>query len=171
VEPSFPSGQDSSPDEIGMKFSVPFSCKIGGFWWSTGSTGAVNYDVVLYDGDGSTVLKTVSFLPFNTGIGVRSLCYEQFDDLTLTRDVLYRLVFKPITGLAPAVGAREVQVNAAAMREHLEMGLKQQKTSRTNGGAWTEDDTRMIGGLGLMISALDDGAGGGMDTLMGAISL
>ena len=49
----------STPDERGLKFSIPFPARLSGFWLNyrvTGVTGSA--DVVLYDSDGTTVLQT-----------------------------------------------------------------------------------------------------------------
>ncbi len=156
---NFPSGGSSSPDEIGFKFQVPFACKVGGVWWVGPSSGGNPGNIRLYDGASNVLGGGDAYPEGNTGSGAASVQHLRFADVVLDKDTDYRLAWESTSTFAHQLPPYEITVNASAMREMFEMGLKMVKTSRTNGGAWTDDptNTTIIGGMGLIITALADG--------------
>ena len=145
----------STPDEQGIYFKFPFKCKIDGAWFGFEDAPV---DIVLYDSDGSTVLETVNVDheshqdPFTKGMGFRPFTAEH----TLEADTFYRLVYKGIT----AVSTYYFEIATAALMEALIGTLDCYQTERTDAGAWTETTTKLPI-IGVRVSALDDGVGGG----------
>lgn len=145
----------TTPDEIGMYFSVPFACKIDGFAGWIEADGDV--DIVLYDGDGTTVLKTVS-IDKDVRVTTSSVGFlKSFAEITLTPSTNYRLVFKPTTTTNVVLFDTQVSING--IYGQVSGGIGIYLTSRVNAGSWTEVTTQRPS-LHLRISALSDGAGG-----------
>ena len=147
----------STPDEIGNIFTLPGPMRCVGvnFWADLDQP----TDIVLYAGDGSTVLTSLSFDPdIRLGI-VTGEFFGYWPSVLLAKDTSYRLIYKPTT-TTPSILVRSVSVVAAGMLDMCPGGTVWHKTSRTNAGAWTQDTlTRMLG-LNLIIDQMDDGVGG-----------
>lgn len=131
----------STPDEIGIKFTLPHDVRVSSFL-GQGVFNA-NYDIVLYDAD-DNVLATVSHDSDLIASGATDrhnyLTFPE-DPLTLTKNEVYRLVYKPTT--TTSIQARYLQFANTAMKSV--MGLQNvSKTERTDGGAWTDTDTEVI---------------------------
>jgi hypothetical protein len=147
----------STPDERGLIFQVPFSCKASGIWGFFDVDGDV--DVVLYNSDGTSVMESVSLDATARIAGTAAVTHAQWDsDVTLTKDTNYRLVLKPtsVTNASLFVG----EYTTAAVLDSLSGGSECHYTSRTDAGSWTEDDS-MRPLMGLILSYLDDGASTG----------
>ncbi len=154
----------TSPDEAGAYFSVPFACKIDRIFAWVDADGDV--DVVLYDGDGSTPLKTLT-LDKDIRVTNVSIGYAKpFDEVTLTPGVNYRLVFKPssLTNIAFFV----MEVAAAEILGQMSGGTGIHYTSREDAGAWAQVTTQRAP-LYIGVSALSDVVtGGGRPELRGS---
>lgn len=156
IDTFFHSG--STPDEMGNIVRLPVQMRAWGVQLVIGS--ANNFDVVLYNGDGSTVLRTLSFAGAQMpGTNGRCLWVPFSSPVTLDANTDYRLTFKPT--VATNLNIREVEVITAAMLNMLPGGSDVHKTSRTDGGAWTQNTLRRVWGLALVIDQIHDGAGGG----------
>lgn len=133
----------TSPDEVGVKFVMPFSASSDGWCFRTASSaGAQPIDIVLYDSaDG--VVATHSFSGAGiAGTGINSNIQGYWSsDVNLLKGRTYRLVIKPTTTTSwttmlslssniPAFGA----VGSTSA----------QYTSRTNAGAWTDSSTGIV---------------------------
>lgn len=150
-------GSTSDPDEIGAYFQLPFPCAVS----QAGACGDFDgdFDLVLYDSDGSTPLGTISVDKDIRGVtGSSGGVYPFATPITLTKATNYRIVVKPTT--ATTIALRYITVNSAAFMEHLDGGIAFYWTQRTNGGGWSQDTTKRPW-IFLVISALDDGVGGG----------
>lgn len=151
----------TTPDEFGLRFQPPFNCKVDGVWFH-GNT-SDNYDVVLYDTDGATVLASVSMdkdVRDSTGNAFR---YARFtSQATLTAGGTYRVVLKPTTATSNSVGLWYFDVESASLLGACALGTEAHWTQRTNAGAWTETTTRRPF-MGLQISEVETpaAAGGG----------
>jgi hypothetical protein len=147
---------NSTPDEAGLYFQAPFPYKISHVWVCSNAAG--DFQLVLYDA-GDTVLRTISVDKDVRGIASASGGVYPFSaPIELTKNVIYRLVMKPTT--TTNTNLRYMEVNAAAFLEHMDGGTAFYWTQRTDAGAWSQIATRQPW-LGVVISALDDGVGGG----------
>lgn len=149
----------STPDERGniFQFSVPVSvCGAT----STIEPNAADFDLVLYDSDGSTALRTVSIDGsfIENRVNPDRTFYVSFEPVTLTASTNYRIAFKPTSG--SSVEVMEFAVNDAEVLDAFGGGQTMHKTTRTNAGSWTEVTTSRLD-IGLLICGFDNGAGGG----------
>lgn len=141
--------------EAGMRFKFPFPFKLDGFW--VGAEPDENVIYRLYDSDGSTVLASAtldkdvrmftSVMPFAM----------RFAEQTLLKDTFYRLVGD--SQLGGNNGILNCLVDSAAILDQMDGGQDLHWTQGTP-GSWTETLTRRPF-MGIIISALDDGVGGG----------
>ena len=148
----------STPDERGNIVRLPVQMRAWGVQFGTGS--ANDFDIVLYDSDGSTVLRSLSFAGAQIpGINGRTHWVPFASPVTLNADTDYRLTFKPT--VTSNLNIREVEVITSAMLDMLPGGSAIHKTSRTDAGAWTQDTLRRVWALGLVVDQIHDGSGGG----------
>jgi hypothetical protein len=146
----------TTPDEVGLRFAFPVPVKISGIWCCVTVANAAAMDVVLYDSDGSSVLKTISVDEDQLESNSASMHAFMFDaEVTLTKDLFYRAVIKPTAG---TVTTRDFAVPTAAQMDAFMGGQNFHKTERTDAGAWTNTTTERPW-IGVLVSALDDGAG------------
>lgn len=146
------SGNNSNSAEFGIKFQVPFKCKIGGAILSIDLDG--DADVVLYDAS-DVVLESVSLDKDRRPATVDLYFAAIFDtEITLNINTVYRLVVKPTS--VTNVIVKHITVTSAARLDQLSGGQNFHKTNRT-GGAWTDTLTQYPF-ISLLITALDDGA-------------
>jgi hypothetical protein len=154
---------NSTPDEMGLIFRFPAPVKIGGAFVrlaiAGGAPTTAPADVVLYDSDGTTALRTVSAVDKgSTGVTSGYWWGLRFSsEVALDANVDYRLVIKP-TAAAAGVSAYDWTVNSQAILDALEGGQNWHRTERTNAGAWTQTTTKRPL-MGLLVTAIDDGAG------------
>lgn len=155
-EPLFGSG--STPDEIGLRFRLPFPVKVGGAWAGLSDLGA-NADLVLYDSDGSSVLTSVSMDKDVISDSTDIVVFQHFpDEVALLVNTFYRLVLKPTTAAnSVRIGSREV--DTAALMNLLPGGDDFTWTQRTDAGAWSEILTKRPL-LGIYATAFDSGVVG-----------
>jgi hypothetical protein len=133
---SFHSG--STPDEIGIKFNLPFPLRVGGAWARLEVLNAC--DIVLYDDDGVTVLNTLS-LDSDIRFATPDHGFWLFSQsINLNANESYRLVVKPTTG--SPVNLRYFTVPGLAYMGAIPGGTNFVWTSRTNGGAWSDDTVK-----------------------------
>ncbi|HTE19510.1 MAG TPA: hypothetical protein VK689_14165, partial [Armatimonadota bacterium] len=147
----------STPDEIGNLINLPFPLEASGFWGQLDFDAAA--DIILYDGDGTTVLRSVSLSNLYRG-GTAAARYELpfSSPVTLAKNTNYRLVAKPTSG--SNVSVHRLTCLSAAHLDGMPGGQVIHETSRTDAGAWSQSTAQRIL-LGLLASKLDDGAGGG----------
>lgn len=140
-------------DERGNRFTMPFTCKVDGIWGRVGTNTVGDYDVVLYDTNGSTVLasafqdKEVKLASNTTG-----MWYPFATPVTLYKDLVYRIVLKPQA--AGNVFVQELDVNSAGLMNAVPPGSSWYHTSRVDAGAWTDTTTKRAM-MGVRISAVD----------------
>ena len=143
-----------NPDEIGLKFSLPFPVRVTGFWLSL--DGDNDFDVVLYD-NADSVLQTISMDSNQHALTSGGIWRTTFDGTEIiAKDTTYRLVVKP-----GAINIRlfRFSVNEAGHLDAHPGGSNFAQTQRTNAGAWTDITTeRPL--IGILIDQFDDGVGG-----------
>lgn len=151
----------SSPDEIGNIFQVPFKCRVTGWWLYTQPIGATrDFDIVLYDSNGTTALQTYSFDPnVDSGTGAQSFRCGLFSGTsTLTINTNYRIAMKPTT--ANSNNLWYYSVLSSDILGAFSGGSNMHRTGRTDAGSWTQvTDERCL--IGVLIDQLDDGVGSG----------
>lgn len=154
----------STPDERGSKIIVPFNCKVSGLWFTNMSISTLgDWDAVLYDAS-NTVLKTISVDGDITNAATSAIqpFVVMFDtEVTLTAGDIVRAIKKPTTATT-ATGATVIIPSSISTNiiQSLPGGASSIYTYRTDAGSWT-DDAGTAWCVGLMVSAIDDGAAGG----------
>lgn len=156
----------STPDEYGMYFRIPANTcstyKVRGLRLGF-VPGSADFDILLYDTDGSTVLHSVSIdgNQMHTGNGA-SFDFIFTDDTlaTLTAGSYYRLVVRPATGTG--MGSIQYLTFPASADKISILGDPDdvQYTSRTNAGSWTEETARLWT-MQALISDMTQATGGG----------
>lgn len=152
----------STPDERGSKITVPFACRVWGAWLA-GHTQDGDFNLKLYD-DADGVLASLSIDGNFHVDGTSNYEYIAFDgEVDLAAGDMVRVTVTATT----ATNTQVPEMTApSGLGSALPGGSNMIKTTRSDGGAWTDTaDTMPL--CGLVISALDDGAGGGGGTTQG----
>lgn len=142
----------SGADEIGNRFTIPAPMRSPGIFSGVNHIGAA-IDYVLYDG--STVLSAISIAAglSAAGTGYETLYWDS--PITLSPGTVYRLIAKPTS--TTNINVREAVMLNNAMLGMLPGGSDWYKTSRVDGGAWTDTNTRRIWALSLLIDQIENG--------------
>lgn len=147
----------STPDERGMKFTLPAPMRLAKFWLYQRISDVQDWSFVLYN-SASTALLTQT-LNHSIGAGGRLKVFELSTKQSLDAGSVYRAVIKPNTTTSDFY-VHDMSFNAAAMLGVFGGGQDFHSTERTDGGAWTDTTTeRPL--MGFVFDQLDDGAGGG----------
>lgn len=157
---------DTSPDEIGVAFSLPAPVRVGGVVFRIKLAGAC--DAVLYD-DQSNVLRTVSLSAdtLKTSSSYQLLIFPtttddqgqlRSGDIFLAANTTYRCTIKPTT--TTNIEMSIFEVNSAAIMNAMPMGANMYYTERTDGGTWA-DDVLFRPWFGLFVTAIDHDISGG----------
>lgn len=150
---SFSTGSNSTPDERGLKFTAPKDLRVAGCWVRTTNTGS-DFDIVLYD-SADSVLATASYDgEYSTGSGNAILLFDA--TVNLTEGATYRVVMKPTETSNTGFMSFDLFYTDC----DLMYGGSFTGTSRTNAGAWTDDDSLMMC-IGIVADGVDIPAGGG----------
>lgn len=151
----------SSPDERGNKITVPIDCKVVGCWVlrSAAANGDVTYK--LYDNAGSLAASKAfdgDILDRTSG-GLYLLLFDT--EVTINAGDVVRITALPTTATNTDINTLTgvSSSHAAALPGAGNVVL----TTRTDAGAWT-DTVGSESTIGLLLSAGDDGAGGGGGT-------
>jgi len=153
----------STPDEVGNLFSIPFPAKVVGVRVTVDPDDEA-FDVVLYDSDGTTILSSLSadgdvVQGLTTTNAVVAYLYFTASS-NISANTNYRIVYKPTTT------TNHTWFNftsTAAALDAYPMGNECYQTSRTDGGAWSDDTTKRVM-IYPLFSGFDDGVGGGLKT-------
>jgi hypothetical protein len=143
---------NTTPDERGLRFQVPFACEMDLAW--VGIDVDANCDIKLYDAS-DVVLKTWNLdsdrrFATNWYIG-----YLPTDPIALAANVTYRLTALPTT--TTNVAFRDFDVSTNAHLGGIEGGIEMYHTQRTDAGAWTDTTTKRPW-MGIRISGVDTGS-------------
>ena len=129
-----------SPDELGMRFRLPFALTTIGFIFPLDvRDGQFSIEAA----NGSVLMGPLTFLPESDA--TTSNAPRRFFStatLELTEDTDYYIVWKPNT--VTARNRHWVEVDSAQQRACWPFGEDQSMVERTDGGAWTETDTQLI---------------------------
>jgi len=143
----------STPDEIGVKFQVPFPCRVRGIHWNGGLANAAD-QFKLYNAADS-VLGTIT-IDSDQVYSTRGQFHLFAADIELTKDVWYRITLLPGGGNSCSVN--EFEVASAAYLDQFAGGQNYHRTERTDAGGWT-DTTTKVPVISLLINGFDDGTG------------
>jgi hypothetical protein len=150
----------SNPDEIAVKFKLPFPYRVKGFWAvATAAAAGGDFDVVLYDASGNQ-LASVSFdgdQMGTTGSGGNFVQAFFNTPQVCQANQWYRLALKPTT--TSNVRRSNLSVYSAAYMDALAGGQNFIMSTRMDGGSWTDSTTdRPL--MGLVIDQLAAGGSG-----------
>ena len=147
----------STPDELGLKFQVPFKCKVSGIQ----SGGPASDATLSLENAGGSVLGTAAtpLMDPDTSPNNPRLTWFEHAAVELDADTNYYIVWSP-THPTTTRSMYSYNLTDASHRAGLAWGVTSSYNERTDGGAWSEDTTKTML-MALMISAVDDGAGGG----------
>lgn len=154
----------TTPDCRGNAFNLPFKCKVSGCWVLADWDG--DTDINLYDSDGATIIATTfndSEIPgAGTGYTVNHYLFD--NEPTLTAGSTYYLVVEPTT--TTSLTLPSINFDSTNLKKIFYGSGIQYCTAKdpTGVGSWTLTDTSMAP-MGLYISSIDDGAGGGGGTV------
>jgi len=142
---------NSTPDERGLYFQVPFPCRIrGAIVENDAAAAGRDFDLVLYQQGNNTPLATLSV----DGDYLGSITLARGNQLifasrvTLAANTNYRLVVKPTT--TSNVQLYDFDVNAAGIMDCFDFGQLWHYTTRTDGATtggtlsdgWTQTTTK-----------------------------
>lgn len=158
----------SSPDEFGMYFRIPTNTcstyKVSGLRLGF-VPGPADFDVLLYDTNGSTVLHTLAVDGNIMHTGNGAIFDFNFNDTTLSTlnaGSYYRLVVRPSTATNMGSVQYATFPVAADKEAILPNNADVQYTSRANAGAWTEVDNRLWTMQALIVDMTAPTGGGGL---------
>ena len=158
-------------DEYGNILRVPFSCKIDGMWfkgWNASTTGAVK--LILYSDPLGTPAVAASFtLDYHqqTPTAARASWHEHLlaSEITLSPNTDYAVTIQPQT-----TSNFTLYGNTVSAASHLKSwpgGTNSYAVKRLDAtGALATDSTAKRYAIGVRISSLDDGAGGGGSSIL-----
>ena len=144
-----------TPDEYAMRFQVPMACESRGAYFNVDLDG--NAEIVLYEG---TTEKGAASLDDDVRPSTAPggfLVYWPEGAITLATSTTYYLALKPTT--TTDVKTLRYILNSSA-GEGYPGGSQFYQGTRVNAGSWT-DSTAFMPQCGILITAVDDGAGGG----------
>jgi hypothetical protein len=161
----------ATADEWGMAFSLPFPCKLNAVAiWMAAAAGA-DFNVVVYDSDGTTVLATIAHdgdVVAATTQGWYSFFIQS--ELTLAANTTYRVTVQPSQTAANVTMTYCTFNSAALMQGCIEGGDNLYMTSQVDvGGTWTNYQSSGFRRpfIKLHVSAVSDGLGGGSQRVYG----
>jgi hypothetical protein len=141
----------TTPDELALKFQVPYECKIDAVAvWPNNTLTGRDFSVLI---DSTTVAVDCDTLRNSIG-----LVTVPISEITLAANTNYYLSVRPDT--ASSNTTYDVTVADA---NHLTLwpgGTTWHLATRTDAGAWSATTTRRPMGFGIRVSAIHDGAGG-----------
>lgn len=138
----------TSPDEIGDVITSTQDVGVIGAWvMAFGNiVSAKDFEILLYDSDGSTVLEQVSlpeFLAGDTFLNVHDAYLVYFSQKrTLTAGQTYRLTMRPTTSSDTTRLCQVWVDNAAYFQATFGNSGTVIRTERTDAGAWTQTTTK-----------------------------
>jgi len=153
---------DTSPDEVGDKFTVPINMTcIGAKVWLYAGSGREYFTVHLYN-NSDTELRSVS-----GSTGAFGQDYSMMDiywdtPINLIADTPYRLTLEQTGGYDPLIVWWQFESVASKSTLTIPQSDRWHRTHRTDGGAWTDFEDGLVW-MGLIISAVEIGGTTGGD--------
>lgn len=156
----------STPNEIGLAFQVPFPCTLKSVMVTLSVAAGADYDIVVYDINGTTVLTTQSVDgDVTSGTGTQFHEHDLNADIAISANAVYRVVIKPTT--ATSLTFNDHSFNSLALMETSGGGADFYLTARTDAGSWTNynSGTFRKPRISLQFNGFSDGVGGGGGTV------
>lgn len=137
-------GSTSTPDERGMKITLPFKARAIGLWFcdlATNTSSAFSFKV--YDDADTVLVNTVWDADYRSSLNAYGRTLFMFDSaITLEANRAYRATKVPSS--TNTVAVQFIDVNDSTIMNALDMGASCVSTSRTDAGAWTDTATTRI---------------------------
>jgi hypothetical protein len=149
----------SNPDEVALHFTLPAPIRCVGLGGLFTVPAGADWEMILYDTDGNTVLGTTGTQDGNVVAGTgsnRQSALFTGSPVSLSAGVAYRAALKPLTATNNVLGIQTV--HTAAAMDQLPFGQTFQTSTRNNGGSWTEVATERPH-IYLLADQIHDGSG------------
>lgn len=133
-------GSGDTPDELGNRFKLPFKARLSGLWlWNYLR---FQFDLVVYNSD-DTVLGTINYED-NKKAGTSSARQVNLfdDDIDIEKNEVHRVTIKPTS--TSQIFSQWWEVPSNAMMEAVYGSKEIYRTERTDGGSWTDTNTRVM---------------------------
>lgn len=163
---TFKSG--TNPNEYGLQFVAPFSCRVRGVWHTFGLAAAADYSINIYSGTTAIATQAVDG-DATSAITTSAMGLHYFaTPISLTAGQTY-VASVLATQNTSNLTFRHSPMGAAGMISGSGAGrLATAGLVTRNGGAWASNDETKLPQIGLIIDQLDDGASvGGINSLVG----
>jgi hypothetical protein len=155
----------TTPDEIGTRFRLPSGLcstySVAGVLVS-GLLGTGNWDLVLYDSDGTTELQNVSIdndQIYNAASFAHTIYFNETTLSALLPNTYYRITLRPSTGTNMGTTHYWNLKSANDRTALVDQAADINWCERANAGAWTDTDTQLLV-MQLIITDITGGAGG-----------
>jgi hypothetical protein len=152
---------ETTPDEMGCKFTLPANMTVNGIRLGTTGWGAsAALEAIIYNEAGTALVTAALSDKDFVDDGVYFDIY--FDPVNLAASTVYRVIIKPTVGTGGNVTMQRYQFESTAARESWPPGGSWELTYRTDAGAWTDVSTDLCY-IGLHASDITFGTGGGSE--------
>lgn len=144
----------------GLRFQLPFPGRLNGCWAKLSFPTTADFDIILYNGAGTALQTMLSAFDANqqrvaSTSGLYKFLFDGTYDLAAATE--YFLAFVPTT--ANSLTLAEFAVNAAAHMDAI-AGGQAFHLAKFVSSAWSKVTTERPW-MGVLVSAFDDGTGGG----------
>ena len=146
-------GSGSTPDEYSLRLRLPFPVRVMGLMVRGASA---DTEIGLYPDSGAALATGVPQPANTSGSIIRKILFSSAVDLLA--NTYYRISWKPTTATVRTITVYSMA--SAGIRGAFSLGTNFALGTRADGGSWTDDETQMIM-ASLLVSGIDDGAGGG----------
>lgn len=146
-----------TPDIYSNKITIPFNCKIKGVWALVDADG--DFDINIYSSDGTTVLASASNDAEYPGVTSVTTNYLPLDtEVEFSAGDVFWVAIEPTS--ATSMSAYSLDFESTDIKKIYIGSSCEYSTAKTptQPSDWTTTTTRVLA-CGIMISAIDDGAG------------
>ena len=157
----------TNPDEVGNLFTPGVTMRTTGWWMHAGVASGANYRMQLYESGNNTPLATATMLAaYQTSAAARFFhgSWDVNDGVTLTAGTAYRVAYLPTTATSSTIyritGYNNAFFDPMGLPGAQESSRNRSATTDPDSASWTETSTQRAQ-MGIIIDAVDDGAGGG----------
>lgn len=158
ITPTSSLNSSTTPDEVGNRFTLPVPARIVGVRALINPAGdGRDFTITLYDSSSSVLAQRT----YDSGQYRAAASYWSdffFSSAVDASAAMHRIALKPTTTSNNQYGYFDVS-NTAHLSA-IQSGANTYHTQRTDGGAWTDTNTRVALMIPL-VSGFDNGAGGG----------